>query len=145
MLIRAASTWTVADVRGPELDQSALVRLLGELTWMPTALADPRYVRWAPVDDASARATLRVGGREVSATFRFGADGMPATFEADRYRDLGGRSVLTPYVGRYAGWRDVAGMRLPDRVEASWILDGRDEPYARWEIERFDVDPDGPY
>jgi hypothetical protein len=42
----------------------ALMRLLAEMTWFPTALLDERYVTWAPVDDAQARATLRVADGE---------------------------------------------------------------------------------
>src|SRR5512142_2072312 len=93
MLVRAASTITLADARGPELDQGALLRLLGEAFWMPTFFRDRRFVSWAAVDGASARATLRVGGREVTATFHFGEDGLPDRFSAERYRDEGGRGV----------------------------------------------------
>lgn len=146
MLVRAASVWTIADARGAELDRAALVRLLGELAWMPTVLADARYVRWAPVDARRARATLAVGGREVSATFVFGPDGMPERFEAERWRDLGdGRGALTPFVGTLADFREVDGLRLPHRLEAAWIVDGKPAPYARWAVERIDLDPDGPY
>jgi hypothetical protein len=145
MLVKAASTFTIADARGPALDQGALLRLLGELTWMPTALADPRYVRWSALDGASARATLCVGGREVSATFHFGPDGLPVRFAAERYRDVGGRSVLTPFSGETGDYREVEGILMPFRVTAIWHVDGRPMPYARWEIERIELDPPGPF
>lgn len=145
MRIVAASTWTLADLRGPELDQGALLRLLGELTWIPSALVDPRHVTWVPVDARTARAVLRVGGRAVEATFHFGEDGLPERFTAERYRDVGGRGVLTPFTGRCADYREVEGVRVPFRVEAAWTIEGREQPYARWEVERIDLDRAEPF
>ena len=145
MLIRAASTLTIGDSRGPEIDQGALQRLLAEMAWFPTALLDERYVGWAPVDDASARATLRVGGREVSATFRFGPDGLPARITAERYRDVDGKGVLTPWGGGASDFREVGGLRLPFRMQAFWIVDGREVQYVDFEVESVEYDRPEPY
>jgi hypothetical protein len=146
MLIRAAGTITLGDVRGPEMDEGALLRLLAELVWLPTALLDARHVRWAPVDDGSARATLRVGGREVEALFRFGPDGLPTGLEARRWKgDAAGRFRLVPRTGTYADYRTVDGLRLPFRCEVSWVEEGRPEPYARWVFERVELDEAEPY
>jgi len=145
MLVRAASTVTLADARGPELDQGALLRLLGEATWIPTLLRDPRYVTWAPLDEGSARATLRVGGREVSATFHFGPDGLPARFTAERFRDVDGKGVLTPFTGSCADFREVDGVRVPFRLGASWVIDGAPLPYAQWQVERVELDRAEPW
>jgi hypothetical protein len=40
----------------PQVDQGALLRLLGEMMWFPTAFADSRYVSWTTIDDQSAEA-----------------------------------------------------------------------------------------
>ena len=37
MLVSAESSYTLADSSGPEIDQGALLRLLGEVMWFPTA------------------------------------------------------------------------------------------------------------
>jgi hypothetical protein len=145
MLVQVASTWTIADVRGPEMDAGALLRLLAEMVWFPTAFLDERHVTWSPVDDAHARATLRVGDREVAATFRFGADGLPAGVVADRHRDVNGTGVLTPWTGEYGDYREVGGLRVPFRSEVSWIVDGRAQPYARWVFDRLEYDLAEPY
>jgi hypothetical protein len=145
MWISAVSTWTIADARGPELDQSALQRLLAELTWIPTALLDGRHVTWAPIDERSARATLRVGGRAVAATFHFGQDGLPERFTGERYREVDGRGVLTPFIGKYADYRVVDGVRVPFRVEAAWQVAGWEQPYARWQIQRIELDHAEPF
>lgn len=145
MRIALASAIVLADVSGPELDAAALQRLLAELVWMPTALLDARHVRWLPRDATSARARLTVGGREVEVTFHFRADGLPERMTALRFRDVDGRGVLTPWIGRCADWRELGGLRVPFRMEASWELDGSEHPYARFEVERLEHGVAEPY
>jgi len=144
MLVTIESTVTLADSRGAELDQGALMRLLGELVWFPTAFLDGRYVAWSGIDDTRARATLHVNGRSVSSDFEFGPDGLPAVFFADRYRDVGGgKSVLTPYLGRTSDFRPVDGVLVPHRVVAAWIVEGRPVEYANFEVRQLEFDRSG--
>ena len=141
MLVRLESAITLADAKGPELDQGALLRLLGEMTWFPTAFLDDRYVSWGPVDDRHAQGTLRLAGREVTCVFEFGADGLVAAVRADRYRDLGkGSSALTPWSGESSDYREVDGLLIPHRQTAYWHLDGRPVAYARFDVERVEYD-----
>jgi hypothetical protein len=142
MLVALESTFTLADSTGPQLDQGALLRLLGEMTWFPTALLDERYVRWSAVDDRRARATLEVSGRSVSGEFTFGPDDLPVAFSADRYRDTGGgTSVLTPFVGRMSDFRAVDGVLVPSRIVAAWIVEGRTIEYADFAVREIEFDP----
>jgi hypothetical protein len=146
MLVKLESTITLADSRGPELDQGALLRLLGEMTWLPTAFLDERYVRWSSVGERRARATLSVNGRSVSGDFVFATDDLPMTFSADRYRDAGGgASVLTPFLGRMSDFRAVDGVLVPHRIVAAWIVDGQAVEYADFEVHRLDYDVTEPF
>jgi hypothetical protein len=138
MYVAAESLITIADARGPALDQGALLRLLGELVWMPTALLDRRYVTWTPMDDRHARAALRVHDREVAATFTFGDDDLPLSFTAERERDLGGgRSAVTPFIGESRDFRDVDGLLVPFSMTAAWVVDGERKDYARFLVDRI--------
>lgn len=146
MKVMLESTKTLQDVSGPELDQGALVRALGEMTWVPTAFLDGRYITWEAMDDARALARLRVNGREVTAMFEFGADGMPARVTANRHRDLGGgRSALTPFVGTTGDWREVDGLRVPFRLEGSWIIEGKPFTFARFQVDSIEFDRPDPF
>ena len=146
MLVSVESTFTLADSKGPGMDQGALLRLLAEMPWMPTALFDERYVTWTSVDDRRAGARLRVSGREVAGVFRFGTDGLITAFTADRHRDLGaGQSVLTPWSGQYQDYREIEGMMVPHSVVVSWNVDGQDTPYARFSVERLEFDTNAPF
>ena len=141
----AESSFTVVDSAGPEIDQGSLLRLLGEMVWFPTAFLDDRYVTWAAVDDQQARATLRVAGREVACVFHFGADDLPAAVSADRYRDVGGRAVSTPWSGDVADYRAVDCLLVPHRISAYWHVEGRRIPYAKFNLERLEHDVPTPF
>lgn len=146
MRISLESTFTLADSTGPELDQGALHRLLGEMAWFPTAFLDRRYVTWTVIDDRRARAALRVNGREVAGVFEFGQDALPVAFLADRYRDLGGgKSVLTPWSGQYRDYREIDGLLVPHEVAVYWHVDGERIPYARFLVERLAYDVTAPF
>ena len=138
MLVKAESTLTLADARGPRLDEGALHRLLAEMAWLVTPLLDPRHVSWTAVDDRSARATLRVNGVEVTATFELGADDLPATVRMLRWRDGAG---LTPFVGTSADYRPVDGMLIPHDVRAAWHIDGEAREYVRFVIDSVELEP----
>jgi len=146
MLVKAESTFQLADAAGPELDQGALLRLLGELAWLPTAYLDRRYIRWSSVDDRHASATLTVAGREVTGAFEFGDDELPSRYTAERFRDVGGgKSVLTPFLGECRDYRRVEGMLVPHEMVGSWVIDGTPQPYARFNVVRLEFDAVEPY
>jgi hypothetical protein len=146
MLVEIESTVTIADSKGPELDQGALLRLLGEMVWFPTAFLDHRYVRWSAIDNQRARATLRLNDRTVSGEFVFGPDDLPASFSAERYRDIGGgKSVLTPFVGGVADFRQVDGVLVPFHVVGAWVIDGETIEYVDFDVRQLEFDWTEPY
>jgi hypothetical protein len=142
MRILAESLVVLGDSSGSEIDESSAVRLLAEMLWFPTTLLDERFVSWSPIDDESARATLRVRGREVNAVFHFGPDGLPARISARRYRDVGGgRSVLTPWSGVARDYRKVSGLTVPFEVDAIWELESGPFRCLSFVVEEIEYDP----
>lgn len=121
----------VVDVHGAgEIADGELMRFLAEATWYPTALLPSQGVEWAAIDATSARATLHDGDARASLAFTFGDDGLVRTVEADaRGRMVGGRLVPTPWRGRFGGYEERGGMRIPLEGEVSWIEDGVEKPY----------------
>lgn len=126
----------VVDLRDtPELARGALLRYLAEAVWAPTALLPAAGVRWQPIDETSARATLSAGATTVSLDFRFGADGLVASvFAAARPRESGGRFVPTPWLGRWTRWEERAGFRIPVEGEVAWLLVEGEQVYWRGRI-----------
>lgn len=118
-----------------EVAQGELMRFFAEAAWYPTALLPSQGVQWEPVDDRSARATLRDGSIAVTLTFTFRSDGMIDTCRAHaRGRTVGGKLVPTPWEGRWSDYREHDGMRIPMTGEVAWLLPEGRKPYWRGTI-----------
>ncbi|HVW87479.1 MAG TPA: DUF6544 family protein [Bryobacteraceae bacterium] len=134
MLVKLESLFTIADARGPEIDQGASLRWLAEAIWFPYAFAG-ETIRWEPVSEESATAYLIQKGAPVAATFAFDAEGRVETICGERCRDTGGgKAVLTTWVGRCGEYREFGRFRVPARVEVAWVMDGVEFAYARFDV-----------
>ncbi|MCW5660254.1 MAG: hypothetical protein KIT60_21330 [Burkholderiaceae bacterium] len=128
--------FSLIDLRGTgDVAQGELMRFFAEAAWYPTALLPSQGVKWEPVDDSSARATLRDGTIALTMTFTFDAEGMIKTVRADaRGRMVSGKVVPTPWEGRWSNVQRHGGMRVPMTGEVAWLTrDGR-KPYWRGSI-----------
>lgn len=136
MQARVASLVRVVDASGgAELAAGSLHRYLAEAAWIPTALLPGRGVAWEPIDDRSARATLRDSGISVSLDFQFGERGeIVSVYTPARYRDVDGRSVPTPWMGHFKSYAPVDGMMVPMDGEVEWLLPEGRLPYWRGRI-----------
>ena len=104
----------------PEVTAASLLRYLAESAWLPTALLPQAGVRWTPIDDTRARATLSDSGTTVSLEVTFAATGALLRIDAQRHRDVEGVAVLTPWSGTYANYERIAGMMIPTTAEVAW-------------------------
>jgi len=133
MLIKLLSLVTVADARGPEIDQGALLRYLNETMWFPTAaLSD--LIQWAGVDANSARATMSYEGVTASAVFIFNPQGELTNMVAERYRSLDSGFSLDTWATPVREYGEFHGLRIPTRGEGVWQLSSGDFAYIRVEI-----------
>jgi hypothetical protein len=121
MVVRLNSIITMADTRGPEIDQSAAARWLMEGVWFPPMLGSD-LVRW---DDS--RVTLIQPGPPVTAEATFDNEGRIIAIKSDRYRDLGsGKSVMTWWKGTCSEYRQFGSFRVPTRIKGKWLLESGD-------------------
>lgn len=124
---------------GGDIASGELMRFFAEAAWYPTALLPSQGVRWQAVDERSARATLVDGPVTLTLTFGFDADGLMSTVRADaRGRTVDGRSVPTPWEGRWSGHQRLHGMVVPMRGEVAWLLPEGDKPYWRGTVTALD-------
>lgn len=123
---KVAGWVTVVDAaQTPALSTAALQRHLGEAIWFPTALLPSQGVRWEPIDESRARATLSAGGVTATVEFHFGVDGLVDTvIVPDRLFD-NGKNPPVPRLwrARVLGWQESAGMKLPSHAVAEWVLE----------------------
>jgi hypothetical protein len=124
-----------------DIAAAALMRYLAEAVWVPTALLPSAGVAWSSVDDSTARATLAAEGTSASLDFRFRPDGLVASiYAAHRGREVDGKSIPTPWQGRWTAWEDHGGMRIPVEGEVEWLLPEGPQPYWRGRLTRIAYD-----
>ena len=107
----------------PAIAESELMRFLAEAAWFPTALLPSQGVRWTPVDDRSAKATLRDGHMSLTLTFGFNQQGLIESVRANaRGRTEGRRIIMRPWEGRWSNHQERDGMQVPLSGEVAWLL-----------------------
>jgi hypothetical protein len=143
MLIKLLA-FTLADARGPELDQGALLRFFNEMMWFPTAFLSP-YIVWEPVGANSARGTIRVGDLSASATLHFTETGQFANFIAERYMDTGDGFALETWSTPAKEYAEVNGLNLPVSGTGMWHLSSGDFAYIRVGVAELEYDRPLPY
>lgn len=141
MLGKVASLVPVVDQQNtPGLASGALHRALMERAWLPTSLLPSQGVRWEPIDDHSARATLTDAGISVSMDVHFGDAGEIVRVEAERMRDVDGKGVPTPFVGCFSDYAPVDGMMVPLEGYVEWLLPEGRHDFWRGRIDSIDFD-----
>ena len=143
MLIKLLA-FTLGDVRGPELDQGALVRYFNELMWFPTAFLS-ESIQWEGIDASSARGTIRIGETSASAVLHVTESGQFANFVADRYMSTGDTFSLETWSTPVDDYAEMNGLRLPVSGEGVWHLSAGDFSYIRVRIAELEYDKPLPY
>jgi hypothetical protein len=138
MLIKAAGLMPVVDGTGAKIDQGTLLRYLGEIVWFPSAALAP-YIRWEPVDDSSAKATMTHAGVSAAGTFTFDAAGRMVRMSADRFQGSGPQAKLERWEVPAEAWRQMNGVLMPVEGRVIWKLATGDFDYYRWQITEVEL------
>jgi hypothetical protein len=123
--------FTMADVRGEgEIARGEFMRFFAEAAWYPTALLPSQGVRWDPVDDHSANATIQDGARPLTLLFRFDEAGLIHSFRAEARGAMVGKTVvMAPWEGSWSNYQKRDGMNVPFTGEVAWIRPEGRKPY----------------
>lgn len=119
MSIKLLSLFPVVDAKGPEIDESTLLRYLAEMQWFPTVALNS-YIKWDPIDANSARATMSYKGITASGVFSFNDNGDLISFKAKRYKEVNGKYVLTDWGGVNKEFKEFNGIRIPSNSDIIW-------------------------
>lgn len=112
---------STAEAAAPELNSGALHRYLAEAVWYPTALLPQAGVRWSPISERAALATLEDRGTTVELEFRFDEDGdVVAIHSPGRWGRFDGAYRQVAWEGRFKDHRVVDGVRVPGYGEVGW-------------------------
>ncbi len=103
-----------------ELTEASLVRFLAESVWIPPMLRDAR-IQWQELALRRMRATLRDRQNAASVDFTFEESGEISQAETERYRDVHGTVVLTPWRGYFEEYEPLNGMMVPRAAHVQWL------------------------
>jgi hypothetical protein len=125
MQVKLDDLVTVVNAHGPPVDQGAGLRYWAEVIAFPDMVLS-RRLRWESVDRNRARFAVVDSDPAISAVVEFNSEGLPAATHAERYRDVGGKGVLTLWSGHMKDWRIVDDRLFPATWESVWHLDTGD-------------------
>jgi len=134
VLVKLLSTFTIGDSKGKEVNQSSLLRFIGECVWFPTALLPSDYLQWEAIDSNSARVIVSDSRIDVSGIFHFNEAGEITHFTADRYMD----TTKEKWTGYCKSYKEFDGVKIPTEIEAVWNLKSGDFSYARFKITQIE-------
>jgi len=140
MEIRLASVLTVADAKGPEMNQGETVTVFNDMCLMAPATLVDRNIKWETLDPLTVKGTFTNDAISVSATLHFDEDGRLTNFVSDdRYMTATGNTYLnarwsTP-IGKYG---EFDGLRLPSYAEVVWHLPEGDYCYGKFSVKKVE-------
>ena len=119
MLIKALSTFVIADESGPKINEGSLQRWLAEICWFPTAALN-KYIQWQAVDSNHANATISYKGTTGSVLFSFDNRGHITGCSADRYQGNKASSVKEKWVIKTIRTGVRNGIIIPLESTITW-------------------------
>ncbi|NOX87897.1 MAG: hypothetical protein GXO77_02645 [Calditrichaeota bacterium] len=133
MQVKLLGLFSVVDETGDEIDQGAMVRYLNEMMWFPSAALND-YIKWEPVDDNSAKATMSYQGVTASAIFYFDEEGKVTNMIAERAMYEDNAFVFKKWSTPITEHGELNGIRIPVKGEGVWLLESGDFSYIRLEV-----------
>lgn len=115
--------------RGAAVAQGEAFRYLAEIPWVPQAILANPQLEWHELDGRTVEVATAVGDARLAVRLIFNARGEIEQTVAERPRlEAGG--ALTPWIGVYADYQGLGGVRVPTRAEVRWELP--EGPFAYW-------------
>jgi hypothetical protein len=142
MRVRVLSLFDVADARGPRMTKSETVTFFNDMCLLaPASLLDAR-VAWEPIDTRHVRGRFTNAGNTISAELEFDDAGDLENFVSnDRAQSADGTTFRElPWSTPVRDYRDFEGIRVASYGEAIWHEPTGDFAYARFELERLELD-----
>lgn len=123
MQVKTALPVPILDVvNNSKLDEGTLQRYLGETVWFPSAVISP-LIEWEEIDAHSARAKMEYNDLKGEGVFYFAENGDFSKFVAKRYKDVDAKAKKLDWIVEAKEIREVNGVRIPTKIEASWALE----------------------
>lgn len=141
LIAKTAGIVKLIDLEGHDTDMGEIQRYLSSIAFCPAILLNHSSLECTEVGPDRLR--LRDKNDPTGATVEIGisAAGEPLSCHADRPRAVGKTTIMTPWTGSCAGFREWEGLRVATRLEVSWLLPEGPFSYYRSEITSFTAMP----
>ena len=144
MQIKVLGLFSVADARGPEMDQSETVTVFNDMCVLaPGTLIDPR-IRWRELGGRRVGAEFTNAGHTISAELSFDERSRLVNFWSDdRYQSSDGKSYAryrwsTPL----RDYREFEGRWVGARGDGTWDMPSGPLVYGEFELTRIEFNPE---
>jgi len=131
---RLFGTLSMAHGVGPDTDVGEAQRYLAEIPWVPQAIALNPELQWRSVDERRIELGASINSARAVVTLTVDAEGDIVRASARRPRQVGSRSVLTPWGGAFSNYRELGGLRVPTHAEVWWDLPEQRFVYWRGDV-----------
>ncbi len=131
----------VVRANGSDHLRSAFGRVISEAAiWAPASLLPGEFVHWEPIDDNTARVTVRYQGITQSVDVTVDEDGTPTRVFTMRWSNENAQKIFReqPFGGYLTNFRRFAGYMLPTRVEGGNLI-GTSEYFPFFKAEVDDI------
>lgn len=126
----------IVNGKGEKFDQGELLRWLAESVWFPTNFLQDENKKWFVIDSKNARLRVSVDGLVLNYLVSFNKRGEIATLSTKRYMN----EILETWVISLSGYSEINSVSIPLLAEASWKIEGKNIPYARFEVQEIEYD-----
>lgn len=125
----------IVNKRGNDIDDAEIIRWLAESALVPSNLLPSERLQWEAIDGATARLKFSANGKVFSFMVRFNTHNEIEEVETERpFND----KSIQRWKGRFRNYKKIEGFRVPTELEAIWIINGVEKPYARFRITKID-------
>lgn len=112
----------IVNAQSPDMNRSAIGRLVGESFWLPAALLPQRGVSWRAIDTNTIQASLEFDNQPITLTFAIDSQGRLLKSSLLRWGDQteDKHYAEIPFGGEYPAERTFAGYTIPSQMGAGW-------------------------
>jgi hypothetical protein len=126
------SAFPVKHLSGSATNDAELLRWIGESVLFPTALFPSNTIYWKPIDDTAATLIFKNNNEILKYKVLFNEANEIYRIETKRWYD---NKSVENWVGKFSDYSWCKGYIVPSKIEAAWVLDGIEYPYARFTID----------
>ena len=125
-----AKAITLFNEKGAAMNKASLADCLAEGLLMPNLVLQD-YVKWEPIDDNHARATISYYGISASGIFVFDDEGAMTSFTTEdrEYNDGNGKKQKAKWSAVCGDYKAVNGIKYPTTLKGVWHLETGDLVY----------------